>query len=192
MMVEPEEANAQGRLPVEVVDVLDAGVRVCHLRDRELLLRLGRAVVRAGEVARAVRTGRACRACRNGGACGGLGHQALCAALADGLDHDEGNAVEDERGGDHEGAAQVVLDPVVKRQANHRGRNAGDDSLGPERPGGAALVGGLRAREGVELVEEGDKNGDDGAELDHHEKHVPEVLRDTERHELLEKEHVPR
>ena len=35
-----EEADAQGRLPVEVVNVLDAGVRVCHLRDCELLLRL--------------------------------------------------------------------------------------------------------------------------------------------------------
>jgi len=112
--------------------------------------------------------------------------------LAHALDDDERDAVHDESHRDDVGTPEVLLHPVVERNADDGGRQAGDDGLCPERPGVAALETGLGARERVEPVEEEHEHGDDGTELDHHEEHVPEVRGHVQRHELVEQQHVPR
>ena len=84
----------------------------------------------------------------------------------------------------------MLLHPIVQRDADDGGGQAGHDDLGPQAPGAALLLGGFRAREGIELVEEEHAHRQDRAKLDHDQEHVPEVARDVKRHELVEQQHV--
>ena len=62
-----------------------------------------------------------------------------CPPLTRGLDQDEDDAIGDEGRSYHEGTAQVLLDPVVKRYAYDGGRQTGDDDLLPKRLGKTSL-----------------------------------------------------
>ena len=169
-----EDAYADGRSPTELAHALDAGVDVCQrgLAGRDGL-GVGLEVLRAG-LERP------------------LDRDALRLVLTGGLDDDERDAVGDERGRDDERAAEVIFHPIVQRDADEGRRQARDDDLPPQPPGALALLRGLRPGERVQRTEEHDAHGEDGAELDDDEEHVPEVLGDVQRHELAEQEHVSR
>ena len=117
-------------------------------------------------------------------------------AVAD-LDQDEDDAVDDERGGDHDGGDVLVghdvgLDPLVEQQAHNGSGDGADDHLGPDSPGHALLPLGFARRERVELVEEQHEHRHDGAQLDDHEKRAVELGRHVQRDERLEQHHMAR
>jgi hypothetical protein len=84
----------------------------------------------------------------------------------------------------------MLFHPVIERHADDRSRKAGNDDLAPEAPGRLSSVLALRGRERVQLIEEQHDDSEDGTKLDHDEEHVPEVLRDIESDELVQKEHM--
>ena len=121
-----------------------------------------------------------------------LCHQGGGSTLARVLDDDERDAVDDERRSDHERAAQMLLHPVVERDAHRGGRHTRNHDLCPHPPRGAALLRRLALGERVELVEEQHAHRKDGPELDNHQKHVPEVRAHIKFYELVEQQHVAR
>ncbi len=57
---------------------------------------------------------------------GGGGHTGAA------LDEDEGDAVDDQHDRDDDAVIKMCVDPVVQRQAQHGGGQAGDDDLEPQ------------------------------------------------------------
>ena len=86
----------------------------------------------------------------------------------------------------------MLFHPVVQGYAYCRGRYAGDYHLPPQAPGAALLFLCLLGRKRIELPKKQHAYSQDGSQLDDHQKHVPEVSRHIERHELVEQQHVAR
>ena len=106
------------------------------------------------------------------------------------LEENEDNTVSDERDGNDYLVVEVLVDPIVKSEPHDSGGDASDNDHAPEMPGGTLLVFGLRRREWVELVPVHDDDGQDGADLDHHEEQGEELVRHIEMHELVDEDHV--
>ncbi len=70
------------------------------------------------------------------------------------FDHDERNAVDNESRGHHRSVVEMLLHEVVEQDADHRGRNACNDDLPPQRPGGATTLRAFARAKRIELVEE--------------------------------------
>ena len=126
------------------------------------------------------------------------GHELHTLGGAAPLDHDERHAVCHERGGDHGRVVEVLLHPVVQRQADRRGGDAAQHDLAPELPGIAPAVLALRGAERIQLVEKQHADSQDGTELDNHEVHIDEggVARrvgvHAHLHELVHQDHMAR
>ena len=84
----------------------------------------------------------------------------------------------------------MLLHPVVERQADCRGGNAAKHNLAPQHPGVAAALLALAGRERIELMEEQHADGQNGAELNHDQEHVPERLAHVHLDELVHQDHV--
>ncbi len=118
----------------------------------------------------------------------GLGlAQALAVAA---LEHDEDDAVQDEHRGHDDLVVEVLVYPIIEREAEDRGGNATDHDHPPQPPRALLLGRALARREGVELVEVQDEHGEDGADLDHHEEQGEELFRYLQLDELVDEDHV--
>jgi len=123
---------------------------------------------------------------------GFLGHARRELVGAPTLDHDECDAVDDERRSDDPCVVEVLLHEVIERDANDRRRQAAHDDLAPQAPRVAALLLRLAKAKGQQVAQEENANGENSAKLDHDEEHVPEFLGDVELDELIDQDHVPR
>lgn len=86
----------------------------------------------------------------------------------------------------------ALFDPVIKQQAHDSSGNGADDDLRPDVPRSALLLRVLARRKRVELVEEQQDDGEDGAELNNDQKRAVERLRHLELDEFVQKHHVTR
>ena len=84
----------------------------------------------------------------------------------------------------------MLLHPVVKRQTDRRGGNATEHNLAPQHPGVATALLALAGRKRVEIVEEQDADGQNGAKLNHDQEHIPERLAHVHLDELVHQDHV--
>lgn len=116
--------------------------------------------------------------------------KARCGAGAPALDHDEGDTVDNQRGGNHHGAVKVLLHKVIQRDSDNRGGDAAQHDLAPQTPSGAPSVFSLFGRERVELMEEQQADGKNRTKLDDHQKHVPEFFGHVELDKLVHQDHV--
>ena len=114
----------------------------------------------------------------------------LALARAPVLDHDKQHAIHDERQRHDGSIVEMLLHPVVERQADCRGGNAAEHNLAPQHPGVATALLALAGRKRVKVVEEQDANGQNGAKLDHDQEHIPERLAHVHLDELVHQDHV--
>ena len=84
----------------------------------------------------------------------------------------------------------MLLHPVVERQTDRRRRNAAEHNLAPQHPGVATALLALAGRERIELMEEQHTDGQNGAELNHDQEHIPERLAHVHLDELVHQDHV--
>ena len=84
----------------------------------------------------------------------------------------------------------MLLHPVVERQTDRRGGNAAEHNLAPQHPGVATALLALAGRERIELMEEQHTDGQNGAELNHDQEHIPERLAHVHLDELVHQDHV--
>ena len=119
-----------------------------------------------------------------------LGHARRELVSAPTLDHDERDAVDDERGSDDPRVVEVLLHEVVQRNADNRRRQAAHDDLAPQTPGVAALLARLAKPKRQQVTDEQHAHGQDRAKLNHHEEHVPELFGHVELDELVHQDHV--
>ena len=106
------------------------------------------------------------------------------------LDHDKQHAVHNERQRHDGSIVEMLLHPVVERQADRRRRNATEHNLAPQHPGVATALLALAGRERIELMEEQHTDGQNGAELNHDQEHIPERLAHVHLDELVHQDHV--
>ena len=106
------------------------------------------------------------------------------------LDHDKQHAVHNERQRHDGSIVEMLLHPVVERQTDRRGGNAAEHNLAPQHPGVATALLTLAGRERVELMEEQHTDGQNGAELNHNQEHIPERLAHVHLDELVHQDHV--
>ena len=121
----------------------------------------------------------------------GNGHF-LALARAPVLDHDKQHAIHNERQRHDGGIVEMLLHPVVERQADRRRRNAAEHDLAPQHPGVATALLALAGRKRVKVVEEQDADGQNGAELNNDQEHIPERLAHVHLDELVHQDHVTR
>ena len=86
----------------------------------------------------------------------------------------------------------MLLHEVVERDTDNRRGQAAHDYLAPQIPGGTALLSRLAKAERQQVTYEQHAYGENGAELDDDEKHVPEFLGDVQLDELVHQDHVTR
>ena len=86
----------------------------------------------------------------------------------------------------------MLLHEVVEQDANHRCRNARNDDLAPQRPGGATTLRAFARAKRIELVEEVHAHRQDGAQLDNDLEHAPELFRHVQADEFINENHVTR
>ena len=106
------------------------------------------------------------------------------------LNHDKQYAVHNERQRHDGSIIEMLLHPVVKRQTDRRGGNATEHNLAPQHPGVATALLALAGRKRVEVVEEQDADGQNGAKLNHDQEHIPERLAHVHLDELIHQDHV--
>ena len=106
------------------------------------------------------------------------------------LDHDKQHAVHNERQRHDGSIVEMLLHPVVKRQTDRRGGNAAEHNLAPQHPGVATTLLAFAGRKRVEVVKEQDADGQNGAKLNHDQKHIPERLAHVHLDELVHQDHV--
>ncbi len=106
------------------------------------------------------------------------------------LNHNKGNAVDNQRNCYHGSIVEMLFHPVVQRQTNGSSRDAAQDNLAPKLPRICAALLALGRREGIELVEEQHTDRQNGAQLDNHEKHVQKRVRHVELNKLINQNHV--
>ena len=179
-----EAADTQRSLPAEVLERGD-GTKVQILVIVLILSggRGGRRKVRTGGTSTRHHSTRTKRT--------GNGHF-LALARAPVLDHDKQHAVHNERQRHDGSVVEMLLHPVVERQADRRRRNATEHNLAPQHPGVATALLALAGRERVELVEKQHADGQNGAELNHDQEHIPERLAHVHLDELVHQDHVTR
>ena len=179
-----EAADAQRRLPAQVLERGDgAKVQVLVI---VLILDNGRSrrrKVRTGGTSARHHGARTKRTCD--------GHF-LALAGTPILDHDKQHAVHDERQRHDGSVVEMLLHPVVERQADRRGGNTAEHDLAPQHPRIATTILSLAGRERIELVEEQHADGQNGAKLNHNQEHIPERLAHVHLDELVHQDHVTR
>ena len=106
------------------------------------------------------------------------------------LDHDKQHAVHNERQRHDGSVVEMLLHPVVERQADRRRRNAAEHDLAPQHPRVATALLALAGRKRVELVEKQHADSQNGAELNHDQEHIPERLAHVHLDELVHQDHV--
>ena len=107
------------------------------------------------------------------------------------LNHNKDDTVDNKCARNHKGTSQVLFHPIVKRNTYHCCRYTGKYDFSPKRETKTAL-GRTQARaEYVELGEEGDQHGQNGAQLNHHKKHIPKGSCRMQGHKTFEQEHMP-
>ena len=108
------------------------------------------------------------------------------------LNHDKQHAVHNERQRHDGSIVEMLFHPVVERQTDRRGGNAAEHNLAPQHPGVATALLALAGRKRVKVVEEQDADGQNGAKLNHDQKHIPERLAHVHLDELVHQDHVTR
>ena len=104
--------------------------------------------------------------------CAGL----LKATMVAAFERDEDDAVQNEHRGNADLVVKMLVYPIVKRESEHRSRNAPDDDHAPQPPGAFALRWRLLEAERIELVEVHDDDGEDCADLDDYEEQGEELV----------------
>lgn len=108
------------------------------------------------------------------------------------LDHDKSNTEHDQR---HRNTGRIVeqrVKHVVERQPDHRRRDTCYQDLEPEHENIGPDHRFLLEPERKDLVPEQQHYRQDRPQLDHHQKHLPELFRHIQLHEFIQKDHVPR
>ena len=108
------------------------------------------------------------------------------------LEHDEHNAVQNEHGRDGDLVIEMLVHEIVERKTEHGSRQASNDDHAPKAPRAATLVDRFARREGVELMEVQREHGQDGADLDDHQKQRKKLRGNLELHEIVDEDHMAR
>ena len=112
------------------------------------------------------------------------------AVLVPGLYYNKGNAVDDQRNGNHDAVVQVGIHPIIKQNAHNARGNDGHHNFEPQLPGLLFLLVGLAWGEGIQLVKEQDDHRQNRSQLNHHVKHALEFLGHIQGDELVQKNQV--
>ena len=128
-----------------------------------------------------------------------VGHRGAAAVVH----HQEQHAVQDQRGGHHGGVVQMLIQPVVQRQADDGRGHAGDEDQPPKPPDvqpqpGNQLLAQVRAlggrlvglAEGPQFVKVQHHHGQNGTQLDDYPEHTHKCIAQLELNDLLQQDHV--